>query len=274
MIDQLAVPELRFYLLGPVEIIRDGQPCTPGAAKQRALVAVLLLHANELVPVERLIDELWGVRPPRSALAALHGYVTAVRRALVPANDAAPAIRQRHPVLRTKSAGYVLHVEPEQLDVAQFRALARCGRAGLAQGTCEEAGGHFQRALALWRGPALADLTRNGALKHYALRLEEERLAVLQARIGVDICRGRSAEVVGELEELCARQPLSESTSQQLMLALYLAGRRAEALSIYTRTHRIMIDEAGIEPGPDLRAMQQAILGGWEPPRGAHVGHP
>lgn len=261
---------LRYRLLGPVEALREGEPCTPSAPKQRALLALLLLNANELVSTSRIVDELWGYLPPRSAVPALQMYVCALRRALAPGVGDDP---RRHPVLRTLPSGYELLVRADQLDLADFRALASRGRAALAGRRCVLAGALFRRALALWRGPALVDLSRDGALDRYAARLDGERLTLLEARIGVDLCQGRGAEVVGELTELCDRFPLREEPHQQLMLALAVAGRRAEALDVYTRARAVMVAEAGIEPGPGLRAAQQALLAGRRPPNGAHDQH-
>jgi DNA-binding SARP family transcriptional activator len=164
-----------------------------------------------------------------------------------------------------------LELAPEQLDLAQFRSLAGHGRKQRLAGRCARAGALFRRALALWRGPALLDLDRLGVFEPYAIRLEEERTGLLLERIGVDLCQGRSIEVVGELKELCARHPMGEGFHQQLMLALYQTGRRVEALEVYGRVRQTMIDEIGIEPGPGLAATQRAILGGREMPAIGHA---
>ncbi|MEO3776555.1 AfsR/SARP family transcriptional regulator [Micromonospora sp. B11E3] len=270
MADPVPAPALRFNILGPLEVYRDGEPCAPTAPLQRTLLALLLLHGNELLPVTRIIDALWGHRPPRSALAALQMYVSAVRRVLTPSGAGARGGMRQHPVLRTQPCGYVIRVEPGQLDLHRFRSLAADGRRRVAEGRCAEAGELFRQALAMWRGPALADLSRSDLMQRYAVRLETERLALLQERIGADLCQGRSLELVGELAELSARYPLRESFHQQLMLALYLSGSRVEALQVYQRAHRIMVDEAGVEPGPGLRAMQQMILDGSATPHPHH----
>ncbi len=261
---------LRFSVLGPVEAFLDGRRCTPSAAKPRALLALLLMHPNELLSTDRIVDELWGTAPPRSAVAALQMYVTSVRRAVLPVSR--PEAR-RHPVLRTLPSGYAIRVQPHQLDLAEFRMLACRGRAALAAGHCVQAGHHFRQALALWRGTALCDLSRSGSLHRYAVSLEEERSAVLTERIGVDLCLGRGPELLGELAELCARFPLREWLYEQFMQALAQAGRRSEALDVYTRVRAVLLEEAGIEPGPGLRAMQQALLRGHWPPNGPHGRH-
>jgi DNA-binding SARP family transcriptional activator len=261
---------LRFGVLGPVMALRGDVQCTPSAPKQRALLALLLLHPNELITTSRVVDELWGCRPPRSAVAALQMYVSAVRRRLSPASR---ADARQHPVLRTLPSGYAIRLEAGQLDLAEFRAPTGCGRAALATRQCALPGEQFSRALSLWRGSALADLSRNSMLDRYAAALEEERLALLVERIGVDLCQGRGAEVVGELEDLCDRFPMRERMHEQLMLALSQAGRRSEALDVYTRARNVMIDEAGIEPGPGLRAVQHALVRGHRPTNNGHTRH-
>lgn len=264
---------LRYRLLGPVEIVRDGEPCTPSALKLRALLAVFLLHANEALAADRLIDELWRCAPPRSAAATLQAYISALRRILDPAHGRAGRHPRQHPVLQTHPSGYLLAVKPGELDLHRFRALAALGRDRLADGRCGQAGEMFGRALVLWRGPALSDLSRADLMAHYTTRLEEERLALLHERIAADVCCGRGSAVVVELQELCARHPLRETIHEQLMLALCAAGRRAEALDAYARARRILVDDVGVEPGPALRAAQQAVLEGREPRNGAHL-HP
>jgi DNA-binding SARP family transcriptional activator len=239
---------------------------------QRALLAILLLHANSYISTSRIIDLLWDGRPPRTASSVLQMYVTAVRRALAPS-----ATRQRdhqnHAMLRTAPSGYGLWVAAGQLDLEQFRALAGRGRRLRAVSRCAPAADAFQRALELWRGPALIDLEHAGAFEPYIVRLEEERLGVFQERVGVDLCQGRSLAIVGELAELHRRHPLSESLCQQLMLALHLAGRRADALRVYAQMRAALIGELGIEPGPGLQATQRAILGSWNFPDTGYPRH-
>jgi SARP family transcriptional regulator, regulator of embCAB operon len=258
-----------FQLLGPVTVFHGGENHTPNALKQRALLALLLLHANQVLPTERIIDELWGDRPPRSAMAAMQTYVTAVRRVLV-----APGLRcdpRQHPLLETRAKSYVLHVAPGRLDLDTFRRLAATGRGHLLNGECAHSGEVFRMALEQWRGPAIADLVGTGTLEHYATALEEERMSVLQQRIAVDLCRRRELEVIGPLTELCARYPWREGFLYQLMTAQYLAGRQVEALRTYQVARRNMVTEAGVEPGPALRRMHQAILQGWTPTEGTHL---
>jgi DNA-binding SARP family transcriptional activator len=256
---------LRYQVLGPLGVFHGGSPCAPSAPKQRTVLALLLLHANRTLSPSTLIEELWGEHPPRSALAALQVYVTAIRRTLLPHDDGPPRRAREHPVLRTSASGYVLLVDPEQLDLSRFRSLAARGRTALARGECASAGEIFDSALALWRGAPLADVDHSGTLARHAARLEEERLGLLQSRIDADLCQKRGLDIVGEVEELCGRYPLREAFYQQFMRALSTAGRRADALGVYVRAYRTIRDEAGIEPGPGLRRIQEAILAGRDP---------
>lgn len=264
----------RYFLLGPVTMLRDGRPCTPSALKQRALLALLLLSANAPVPTHRLIEGLWGAHPPRAAAATLQMYVSGLRRALDPAHRAARRDPRHHPLLRTEATGYLMRVAPGELDLDRFRTHTATGRRHLAEGRCQEAGEELVRALAIWRGRPFADLERSGRLGSYAVRLEEERLSVLGDHMDVVLCRGKShevTEVIGELHELCAAHPLRESFHEQLIRALCRVGRRAEALTVYARVRGMMIAELGIEPGPGLKAAQLAALEAREPHGTGHL---
>ncbi|SDP87710.1 AfsR/SARP family transcriptional regulator [Lentzea jiangxiensis] len=253
---------LHFRVLGTFEVTRGARRCTPTAQKQRALLALLALHANEFVPTSRIVDQLWARAAPRSAVAALHGYVTAVRRVLTPGFSSG---RASHPVLSTRPSGYVLHLEPHQLDLTRFRQLARHGQAAVAAGDCARAREIFTSALALWRGSPLADLRETGLFDHDISRLEKEYLALLRDRFDVVLCRGDGHLAVCDLEELCGTHPLWERFHEQLMLALCQAERRADALAAYARAYRALSSHAGIEPGPRLRALHQAVLNGDDP---------
>lgn len=259
-----------YLVLGPLEVRRSGVTCTPTPLKRRALLAVLLLHANRLASADMLIDELWDGHPPRSAAATLQMYVSGLRRTLNPAYGRAGGDPRRHPVLRTAGSGYVLEVGPGELDLDLSRARSALGRRLLAAGDCGGASEAFSAALAMWRGRPLADLGPARLPAYYAVRLDEERLALVHDRIGADICAGRSQEVVAELAELCARHPLREAFHEQLMLALAGTGRRAEALDAFARARRVVVDGTGVEPGPGLQAVQRALLGGLQPSAPVH----
>jgi len=230
------VSELRFRLLGPLEADRDGVPVNLGARKQRAVLALLLLEANRVVSTERLIDELWGDHPPETARSALQVYVAGLRKAL-----GADGAR-----LRTSAPGYVLDVPAGCTDLDEFARLRAQGRPG--------------EALALWRGPALADLDGEPFAAAAAGRLEEQRLGVLEERIDADLALGRHGELVPELEALVAEHPYRERFRAQLMLALYRSGRQADALAAYREARAAFVDDLGIEPGAELKALERSVL--------------
>ncbi|HET6967075.1 MAG TPA: AfsR/SARP family transcriptional regulator, partial [Ornithinibacter sp.] len=240
---------LEFRILGPLEVVQDGAAVSLGGRLRRSLVATLVLQAGEAVSTDRLIEELWP-EDHEGALARLQVYVSQVRKQL--GADAG--------ALETRPGGYALVIGDEALDAHRFERLARAGAAALAAGEPERAAGVLREALALWRGPALADLVYEPFAQTPAARLEERRTGCLEDRIEADLALGHHDEVVAELEALVAQQPLRERTCGQLMLALYRSGRQAEALDVYRRTRRTLQEELGLEPGPELQELQQAIL--------------
>ena len=243
-----------FRILGPVEV-RDGGRLVPlGSGQQRALLAMLLLRANETVSRDRLIHELWGERPPATAVKALQGHVSALRRLLEPARPTGADGQ----VIATRGAGYALRVDVEQLDLARFERLRDDGRRALGRQP-EQAATRLREALALWHGPPLADVDGEFA-RLEAPRLAELRAATLEDRIEADLASGRHADLVGELEALVAASPLRERLRGQLMLALYRSGRQAEALAAYQDARRELVEELGIEPGRELQELERAIL--------------
>jgi DNA-binding SARP family transcriptional activator len=243
-----------FRLLGPVEVVVDGQALALGGVKQRALLALFVLHANEVVSRDYLIDALWGERSPARAEHSIVVYVSRLRKAL----QALGA--EQAPMLGTEAGGYVLRIEPEQIDVQRFeRALERGGRA-LAEGSASVAADILRSACAEWRGEPLSDLVAAPFVEGASWRLAELRLAALESRIDADLALGRHAELVGELESLVRENPLNERLSAQLMLALYRSGRQARALEVYRTTRRFLVDELGIEPAEDLQRLERAIL--------------
>jgi DNA-binding SARP family transcriptional activator/tetratricopeptide (TPR) repeat protein len=238
---------VEFRLLGPLEAVVDGAPVRLGPPQQRALLALLLLNANEVVSRDRIVDELWGERPPATAIKLVQVYVSALRKVLEP------------DVLVTRPPGYLLQVEPGAVDLDRFRRHLDEGGAALGAGAAAAAADHFRSALALWRGPALADFAFAPFAQAQIGRLDELRLEALSDRIQADLELGRS-DVVGELEALIVEHPLRERLRGQLMLALYRSGRQADALAAYQDARRALVDELGIEPGRDLRELEQAIL--------------
>ena len=243
---------MQFRLLGPVEVEDDGRPLVLGSAKQRALLAILLLHANEVVSRDRLIEDLWGEQPPASAPHSLEVYVSRLRKTLQPDGG--------ERLLVTRPGGYLLRLEPDQLDVTCFERLVEEGRRALAAGNYERASERFAEALALWRGPALGDLAYESFARPVIERLEEQRLAALEERIEAELALGHHPSLIGELESLSGKHPLRERLHGQLMLALYRSGRQAEALEAYRETRQHLLDELGINPSPTLQQLEQAIL--------------
>jgi DNA-binding SARP family transcriptional activator/ABC-type branched-subunit amino acid transport system substrate-binding protein len=239
---------MEFRLLGRLEV-RDGpRELALGGGKQRALLAVLLVHAGEVVQTERLIDALWGEQPPASALNSVHVYVSQLRRELGNGR------------LATRGRGYALEVQPGELDREEFERLLAEGRAALRDGNQERAAATLRQALGLWRGPALADFAYESFAQNEIARLEELRLGALEERIEADLRLGRHAELVSELEALVRANPLRERLREHLMLALYRCGRQADALEAYQQARRTLSDELGIEPGPALRELERSIL--------------
>ena len=239
---------MEFRILGPLEVWDDGCRLPLGGAKQRALLAALLLHGNEVVPADRLIDDLWGEDSSESATTSLRVNVSRLRKALP------------HDVIETRSPGYAIRLERDQLDLHRFERLVDEGRRSLAEGRPADAADRLREALALWRGPSLADVAYESFAQAPIARLEEIRLAALELRIDADLVLGRDRELVGELEALVAEHPLRERLRGHLMLALYRSGRQAEALSAYQEARRVLVGKLGIDPSPALQELEQAIL--------------
>ena len=241
--------EMEFLILGPLEARNALGPVTVQGRKPRAVLAYLVLHANEPVSAERLAVALWGEDAPPGAIKTVQVHVSRLRKALGDGD-----------IVVTTPAGYRLSVEPAQLDAERFRQLADDGRRALNLGRAEEAADLLREALALWRGPPLADLAFEPFAQIEIARLEEQRLGAVEARVEADLAAGRHAEVVAELSQLLGAHPTREGLARQLMVALYRCGRQAEALDVYRDTRRRLTDELGVEPGRELRAVQEAIL--------------
>ena len=230
-----------------------------GAGKKRALLAVLLLHANEVVPTERLIDEVWGESAPATAPKIVQGYVSQLRKTF--AEEATSADESvGGEILLTRPKGYVLQLNEEQLDADRFEGLVARARAALADCAAHEASILLREGLGLWRGPPLADLAFEAFAHDEVARLEELRLTAFEERIDADLALGRHVELVAELEAFVAREPLRERPRGQLMLALYRCGRQAEALQAYSEGRTLLVGELGIEPSRTLQQLEQAIL--------------
>lgn len=247
---------LEFRLLGPLEVWREGRPLRLGGERQRALLALLLLHANEVVPRERLIEDLFGGDASETRANALQVGISRLRRQLangrVSNGDGG--------VVVTRPPGYVLRIDPEQLDVVRFERLLTQGRRALAEGDAVSAAATLREALALWRGPALADLAPLEFAQTEIRRLEELRLGAVTERIEADLALGGAAEVIPELEALLEANPLQERLRGQLMLALYRSGRQADALEVYRQTRELLNHELGLEPSKALQELERSIL--------------
>jgi DNA-binding SARP family transcriptional activator len=236
-----------FRVLGPLEVLDGDAPLPLGGRKPRALLARLLLDAGRTVSVDQLVDDLWGEDVPESAVKMVHIYVSQLRKALPAAT------------LRTRPPGYSVELAPEAVDLARFERLRAEGRAALDAGDAATAAARLGAALALWRGDPLAEFSEPFAQIERA-HLEEGRLACLEDRIDADLALGRHDDVVGELERLVARQPLRERLRGQLMLALYRAGRQADALAAYRDYRTALDDQLGLEPSPRIRELEGRIL--------------
>ena len=244
---------LRFKVLGPLVVERAGHSIDVPRGRQRALLIALLLRVGKVVPSERLIDDVWAASPPADPAHALQQTVSQLRRVL----RGGGADEER---LVWHASGYQLAVDPDAVDLTQFEQLAELGRRQLAAGDPAAAAGTLRRALGLWRGPALGDVADLPFGQAAAVRLAERRMAVVEDRIEADLLRGQHGAVVVELEGLVAEYPFRERLSAQLMRALYAGGRQADALDLYESTRRMLADELGVDPGPQLRSVYQQIL--------------
>jgi DNA-binding NarL/FixJ family response regulator/DNA-binding SARP family transcriptional activator len=242
---------VEYRILGPLEVFDRDAPVALGTLKERVVLAVLLLSANEVVLRERLIDELWGEAPPPTAIKAINGYIFKLRKTLG-RNGVDP--------IQTLAGGYRLSVGADQLDVIHLQRLLTGAREHASAGQFEPAAGQFREALALWRGRTLAGLELEGGGRHEIEQLEEVRLAALMDRIDCDLALGRHDELIGELNRLVGEHRLRERLRAQQMLALYRAGSQAEALDAYQQARQTLVDELGIEPSEALQRLQKGIL--------------
>ncbi|HEX6675525.1 MAG TPA: BTAD domain-containing putative transcriptional regulator [Actinomycetes bacterium] len=243
---------MEFLVLGPLEVRGSARPLGPPGGKQAGLLALLALHANQVVATDRLIHALWGERPPPSARQALQNHVSSLRKLLAGGDGDA--------VLRTRDPGYVLAVEQERVDAFRFERLADAGRQALADGDPADAAALLRQALALWRGPALPELAEWAASWPELTALADRRISVTEDRVEADLALGRHRELVGELDLLVGQHPLREQLRGQQMLALYRSGRQADALAAYRDARRVLVEGLGFEPTVGLQRLEQAIL--------------
>jgi DNA-binding SARP family transcriptional activator/tRNA A-37 threonylcarbamoyl transferase component Bud32 len=242
-----SIENVEFRVLGPLEVSEGGRSRQLGGPKQRTVLAHLLLQANRAVSVEQLMDALWGDELPGSARNTLQGYIKRLRKIVGPG------------LIQHVSAGYLLRIEPGELDLIGFESLVEHSRALVSSDLAAAAGG-LREALNLWRGPALDDLQEQPSLRPEIVRLEEMRCAAIEDRIGAELSLGRHRELVPELETLTRHHPYRERSWGYLMIALYRSGRQGDALSAYQRARQVLLEELGIDPSRELQRIQEQIL--------------
>ena len=252
---------LRFQVLGPLEVFDGDRMCTPTPPKVSRVLALLLLRANQVVSMDSLIEELWGEHPPLSATGTAQTYIYQLRKFLDPRSQRAGGAEW----LITKPPGYLTLVSPHQLDATAFEAMSRRGRQLLEAGEPEPAAQLLRRALDLWKGSSLANVQRGTLLEAHAVHLEEQRMRTLELRIQADAELGQHRDLIGELRSLVAIHPLNEWFHGQLIVALSHSGRRGDALRAYQGLRRVLNDQLGLDPQPELQRLQQAVLGGNRP---------
>lgn len=248
-----------FHTLGSLNVRGAHAGGVPSAPKQRQALALMVLRANRLVPNSALLRELWGDTPPKTSAATLQTYIAQIRRYLA-AVSGRTLDEIMNTVLTTEPGGYRLQVAAEKLDFHRFDRGIAAGRAALGAGHLEEAGGRLRTALALWRGSALENVRHGPALEIQVRRLEQLRLTTAEQLYDIDLRLGRHYEVLGDLTELAEQNPLHENFHALLMRALSQSGRRSEALQAYLALRKRLADELGLDPSPEISALQQSIL--------------
>ncbi|MFP3991474.1 AfsR/SARP family transcriptional regulator [Streptomyces sp. E11-3] len=250
---------MEIKILGPLAARENGISVLPTAAKPRQILALLALQADHVVTVPTLMDEIWGEKIPRSAATTLQTYILQLRRKIAAALDGDPG-REAKDVLVTQHGGYLLQVQPGQVDVQEFEQLAASGRHAHEVGDHGVASELLGKALGMWDGRALVDVNVGSVLELEVLRLEEDRMASLELRIDSDLKLGRHSELVPELRVLSAKHPMHENFCAQLMTALHRSGSAWRALEAYQRLRGSLVDELGLEPSPRLQRLHQAVL--------------
>jgi DNA-binding SARP family transcriptional activator len=239
-----------YRILGPLEAVDGDRTLSLGGSRQKAVLSFLLLHGNQAVTRDVIVDELWGEVAPPTAVKVLQNCISALRKELPGGSE----------TLRTLGGAYELRLGPDELDRDRFERLLAEGRAALAAGDEAAAAQHLHAALALWRGSPLSDFSYERFAEDEIKRLEELHIAAIEDRIDADLALGRHAELVPELEALVSRHALRERLRGQLMLALYRCGRQAEALEVYRAARRTLLSDLGIEPSRALHELERAIL--------------
>lgn len=248
---------MQVLVLGPLHVTENGRSITPTATKARQTLAMLALHAGQVVPVSTLVEELWGLEPPRKPLQSVQTYVLILRRMINKATGKAESAKS---VLVTSHGGYTLNVPPEDLDVRRYERTATSGQRAMQSGDYESTSRLLRSALGLWRGPALVDVAFGGPLGVKVNGLEEHRLGIQETCIEAELRLGRHHMLLGELGELCARYPMHENVCTQYMTALYRSGRKWRALEVFHKLRDTLVNELGVEPSPHVQYVQHAIL--------------
>lgn len=249
---------MQLGVLGPLAASAKGVPIVPRALQPRQVLAVLVLRANDPVPVAELRRELWGDRvPPASAVTVVQNYVAALRKGIAGHVGGRAAARD---VLSTGRAGYCLRLGPDDLDATRFERYLREGSRALAQGSAGPAADSLQRALSLWRGPVLSDVDLGPVLAVEAVRLDTLRLLAVEQRLDANMRLGRHYELLGELAAMLDRYPLAERLHQLYMVALHRTGRRGEALRVYESLRRRLDEELGLLPSPSMQRARHAVV--------------
>lgn len=249
---------MRWQLLGPLRLT-DPQVQLPVTPKANTVLSLLLCRCNTVVPVSALFEESWGTQPPKSARTTLHTYILRLRRALATALSTTPEKVARE-MLVTHTNGYRLAVDARELDITEFAALGRKGTAARKAGNPHQAAELYRCALDLWKGPPLADVPCGRALEAEIVRLNELQLAVNERRVALQLDLGQNHEALGEIAALARRHRMNENLHGLLMLALYRAGRRSEALDVFRQLRGLLVDELGIEPQSSLQGLHQEML--------------
>lgn len=244
-------------VLGPLEARVNGKTFTPSAAKPRQILALLSLQVGQVVTVPALIEELWGINPPRSALTTLQTYIMQLRRRIAGGLVETAAAKE---LLATRYGGYILDVEPDDVDACRYERMVTGGTKAMEDGDCERASQLLRTGLEMWRGQALVDVQIGPRLGLEVTRLEESRMAALETRIDADLRLGRHSSLLGELSMLSARYPTHENLCALYMIALCRAGRQWRALEIFKHLRQTLVDELGVEPSARLQHLRRAIL--------------
>lgn len=251
---------MEFGVLGPLAVEHEGKSHVPSAPKLRTVLAMLLVHSDQVVPVPTLITDLWDDLPPASGLTTLQTYILNLRKYFVCVTGLS-ATEVAKKILITQPGGYLLHLEAHAFDVHRYEALVNSGLAALAKGNDEDGIADLDAALRTWRGPALMDVTAGRILESNALQLSESRLVATEYMIDAELRLGRYREILSRLAALCAEYPLNERLHAQYMRALNLSGRRAQALEVFHRLRCTLVNDLGLDPQHSLQQLHAAILG-------------